>query len=233
MTFGPGSKRWSVRSPDGKYIAYTTGSDGKVRILRKPSDGSGAEETLLTLGPEISFAAVIDWSPDGRYLSYDVFDINKGGMANWGLPLFGDKKPFQPAPVAGNLYDGNFSPDGHWLAYFSNETGQPEVYVVPFPGPGGKYQISHGGGWDVRWDKKGDLFFLSIGSQLMKAELNLSAQSLQVKSLRPLFQMNLLDTAAPLFDVTADGQRVLAVTPARAESSSISLLLNWPALVNK
>jgi len=105
--------------------------------------------------------------------------------------------------------------------------------VVPFPGPGGKYQISHGGGWVVRWDKKGDLFFLSTGNQLMKAELNLGAQSLQVKSLRPLAQMNFLDTAAPLFDVTADGERVLAVTPARAESSSISLLLNWPAVVNK
>jgi Tol biopolymer transport system component len=233
MTFGPGGKRWSVWSPDGKYIAYTTGSDGKVRIVRKPSDGSGAEETLLTLGPEISSASVVDWSPEGRYLSYDVFDINKGGMANWGLPLFGDKKPFQSAPVAGNQYDGNFSPDGHWLAYFSGETGQPEVYVVPFPGPGGKYQISHGGGWIVRWDKKGDLFFLSIGNQLMKAELNLSAQSLQVKSLRPLAQMNILDTAAPLFDVTADGQRVLAVTPARSESTSISLLLNWPALLGK
>jgi hypothetical protein len=67
----------------------------------------------------------------------------------------------------------------------------------------------------------------------MKAELNLTPQSLQVKSLRRLFQVNLLDTPAPLFDVTADGQRVLAVTPARAESNSISLLLNWPALLNK
>jgi hypothetical protein len=107
------------------------------------------------------------------------------------------------------------------------------VYVVPFPGPGGKYQISHGGGWIVRWDKKGDLFFLTTGNQLMKAELNLSAQSLQVKSLRPLFQINLADTPAPLFDVSADGQRVVAVTPARTESNSISLLLNWPALLKK
>jgi len=234
MTFGSGWRAWSVWSPDGKYIAYSATSGGKVSIVRKPSDGSGAEETLLTLGPETTSASVVDWSPDGRYLSYDAFNINQGRMAHWILPLFGDKKPFQCTPVVGgNQYDGNFSPDGHWLAYFSDETGQPEVYVVPFPGPGGKYQISHGGGWIVRWDKKGDLFFLSIGNQLMKAELNLSAQSLQMKSLRPLFQMNLADTPAPLFDVTADGQRVLAVTPARAESSSISLLLNWPALLHK
>jgi dipeptidyl aminopeptidase/acylaminoacyl peptidase len=232
MTFGPGSKRWSVWSPDGKYIAYAR-SDGKIRIVRKPSDGSGAEETLLTVGPEFASASVVDWSPDGRYVSYDAFNIDKGSMANWSVPLFGDKKPFQPAPVAGNQYDGNFSPDGHWLAYFSEETGQPEVYVVPFPGPGGKYQISRNGGWVVRCDKKGDLFFLSTGNQPVRAELNLSAQSLQVKSLHPLFQMNLLDMAAPLFDVTADGQRILAVTPARAESSSISLLLNWPAMLSK
>ncbi len=233
MTFGPGSKEWSVWSPNGKYIAYGVQADGKISVLRKPSDGSGAEETLLTLGPEISFSPAVDWSPDGRYLSYDAFNINQGRMANWILPLFGDKKPFQSAPVSGSQYDGLFSPDGHWLAYFSSETGQPEVYVVPFPGPGGKYQISHGGGWQACWDKKGDLYFLSTGNQLMKAELNLSGQSLQVKSLRPLFQMNLLDVSAPLFDVTADGQRFVAVTPARAESSSISVLLNWPALLNK
>ncbi len=74
---------------------------------------------------------------------------------------------------------------------------------------------------------------MTIGNQLMKAELNLTGQSLQVKALRPLFQMDLVDTPAPLFDVTADGQRFLAVTPARAESSSISLLLNWPAQLHK
>ena len=67
----------------------------------------------------------------------------------------------------------------------------------------------------------------------MKAELYLSAQSVEVKSLRPLFQVDLLDLAAPLFDVSSDGQRVLAVTPAREESSSIGLLLNWQALMKK
>jgi hypothetical protein len=175
---------------------------------------------------------VVDWSPDGRYLSYDALNIDQERRVQWILPLFVDRKPFQGAPVVrGNQYDGNFSPDGRWLAYFSDETGQPEVYVVPFPGPGGKYQISHGGGWIVRWGKKGDLFFLTTGNQVMKAELNLNAHSLQVKSLRPLF--NLADTPAPLFDVTADGQHILAVTPARTDSSSISVLLNWPALLHK
>jgi len=234
ITFGPGWKSWSVWSPDGKYIAYGVSGAGKARIVRRPSDGSGAEETLATLGPEITGATLVDWSPDGRYLSYNAFSINQGRMGLWVLPLFGDGKPIQCTPeVTGNQYDGNFSPDGHWLAYFSDETGRLEVYVVPFPGPGGKYQISQEGGRQLRWDKKGDLFFLTTGSQLMKAELSLSAQSLQVKSLHALFQMNLADEGAPLFDVTADGERFIAVTSARPESSSVSLLLNWPALLHK
>ena len=230
MTFGPGAKMWSVWSPDGRYIAYSNRSGGKVSILRKPADGSGAEETLFTLGPDAVGANVVDWSPDGRYLSYDMFSLKTALMEHWLLPLFGERKPFQVAPVSASQFDGNFSPDGHWLAYFSTETGRPEVYVVPVPGPGGKYQISHAGGWLVRWSKRNQLFFLTTGNQLMEADLSFNAQSLQVRALRPLFQVNLIDTAAPLFDVSADGRRVLAVSPARAEASSIGLLLNWPAL---
>ncbi|MGA3212963.1 MAG: protein kinase [Terriglobales bacterium] len=87
MTFGPGWKAFSVWSPDGKYVAYGAGSAGKARIVRKPSDGSGVDETLQTFGPEIRGAPVVDWSPDGRYLSYDAFNLNQGHWANWTLPL--------------------------------------------------------------------------------------------------------------------------------------------------
>ena len=229
LTFGPAGKFFSVWSPDGKYIAYGSSVGGEAAIVRKPADGSGAEETLLKLGTEVSAAAVLDWSPDGRYLSYNAV-TKSAGIATWILPLFGDHKPFQVASVAAPQFDGNFSPDGHWLAYFSYETGRPEVYVVPFPGPGGKYQISHAGGWQVRWSKKNQLFFLTTGKQLMEADLSLTPQSLQVNALHPHFQLNLPDLSAPLFDVSADGSRVLAVTPAQAEANSIGLLINWPTL---
>jgi hypothetical protein len=128
-----GQKRpsfWAVWSPDEKYIAYGVQAEGKVNIVRKPSSGSSAEETLPTQGPEIATSPVVDWSSDVRYLSYDRFNINQGRSENWILPLLGEGKPFQCAPVVGgSQYDGNFSPDGHWLAYFSDGTGQPEVYV--------------------------------------------------------------------------------------------------------
>ena len=227
LTFGPGWKGWSVWSPDGKYIAHSAEPDGNERFVRLPANGSGAEETLLKLAPEFSVAAVQDWSRDGRYIAYYAFNTKDGRAENWILPLFGDRKPFLAAASTADQYDAQFSPDGHWLAYFSYETGRPEVYVVPFPGSGGKYQISQTGGWNLRWGRKDQLFFSTTGNQLMEADLTLTPQSLEVKALRPLFAMNLPELTAPLFDVTADGRRVLAVTPARDESNSIGLLLNW------
>jgi eukaryotic-like serine/threonine-protein kinase len=233
LTFGPGGKRWTDWSPDGKYIAYSGRSDGKWAIFRKPSDGSGQEEVLYKAGDDIRGGSVVDWSPDGRYLSYDVYSLKSSHMENWILPLFGDRRPFQAAPLGDNQYDGNFSPDGHWLAYFSYESGRPEVYVVPFPDPGGKYQISHTGGWLVRWSKKNQLFFATMGNRLMEADLAINGESLQVKAIRPLFEMSLPNFGAPLFDVSADGQRFLVITADRTAASSITLLLDWTAGLKK
>jgi Tol biopolymer transport system component/tRNA A-37 threonylcarbamoyl transferase component Bud32 len=228
LTFGAGGT-WPVWSPDEKYVAYATRQGGRVVLARKPADGSGGEETLIVLDSAVRRAAVTDWSPDGRYLSYDALGASSR-FESWILPMFGDRKPFQAAPTRGAQFDGNFSPDGRWFAYFSDESGRFEVFVVPFPGPGGKFQISDGGGWAVRWANTDHLLFLTAGNQLMEAGLTLSASSLHVRSIRPLFQIPLLDTWSPPFDVTAHGRRILAVTPADPEANSIGLLMNWPAL---
>lgn len=235
LTFGPGGKAWSVWSPDGKYIAYERPVEsGGLAIVRKPADGSGNEETLLRLDPSITFAPTEGWSPDGRYITYGAFSPAQHHFQAWALPLFGDRKPFLIAPVPADQFGGGFSPDGHWVAYFSDETGRPELYVVPFPPrPGAKYQISQDGGWNFAWSKKNQLFFLSTGNQLIEADLDLTPQSLQVRSLRPLFPMNSLDIAAPAFDVSLDGTRILTVTPARPESTFIGLLTNWTALARQ
>jgi dipeptidyl aminopeptidase/acylaminoacyl peptidase len=230
LTFGPGRKHWSVWSPDGKFIAYGGVSNGGAALFRQLADGSGAPEALLTLGPEIRSSPVVDWSPDGRYLSYDVFSLKGSREENWILPLFGDHKPFRVGALNVDQFDGNFSPDGHWLAYFSYETGRPEVFVVPFPGPGGKYQISQTGGWLVRWAQGDKLFFATMGNRIMEADLALTGNSLEVKSIRPLFQMTPPNLSAPLFDVSTDGQRFLVVNAADPTASrSITLLLDWTA----
>ena len=228
LTFGPGHKTFSVWSPNGKYIAYSCQSGGKAGICRKPADGSGGEETLFAFGAGVSRVNVVDWSTDGRYISFNEFVTGDPGVGTWILPLSGGRKPFQVAAVSAAQYDGGFSPDGRWLAYFSYEAGRPEVYVVPFPGPGGKFQISQNGGWLARWDKKGHLYFLTMGNRLMEADLTASGASLQVKALHPLYQLNLPSYPDPLFDVNADGSRFLVITSANPSASrSIGVLLDW------
>jgi serine/threonine protein kinase/Tol biopolymer transport system component len=232
LTFGPGLKEFATWSPDGKYIAYTCKPDGKPAVCRKPSNGSGAEEKLFTFGPDVEKDSgfVVGWSPDGRYLSLNEFNTRVSATEVWVFPLLGDRKPFQPAPVNSSEYAGDFSPDGRWLAYFSYESGRPEVYVVPFPGPGGKFQISQNGGWNCMWGKNGDLYFMSIGDRLVEAKLETSGGSVQVKAIQPLFQMNVPSFKDPFFDVSADGNRFIVVTSTDPNSTrSIGLLLDWPA----
>ncbi len=229
LTFGPGIKSFGAWSPDGRYIAYSCHPGGQWAICRKPSNGSGVEETLFKVKPGDS-VLTLDWSPDGRYLSYDEESEKDSIYENLIFPLSGGGKPFRPAPTSASQYDGLFSPDGHWLAYFSYETGRPEIYVVPFPGPGGKFQISQNGGWLCRWDRKGHLYFLSMGNRLMEATLGFSGGAVQVKSLQPLFHVDLPSAADPFFDVSADGSRFIVLTTTDPNAArSIGLLLNWQA----
>lgn len=228
LTFGPGDEVSCAWSPDGKYIAYACQPDGKLGICRKRADGSGTEERLITLAVGAAIAYVADWSPDGRYISFAESASRASRGRVWLLPLSGGGKPFQPAAVNASQFEGVFSPDGRWLAYFSDETGRPEVFAVPFPGPGGKFQISQNGGWLERWDKKGHLYFLTMGNRLMEADLATTGQSLQVKALHPLFQVSLPRFEAPFFDVTADGSRFIVVTSTDPNAAqSIGLLLDW------
>ncbi len=236
LTFSPGAKVFAAWSPDGKSVAYAHFGKGVkgVALCTRPSDGSGSEKTLLKLPPDILSAAVVDWSPDGKYLSFDSRRRGNLHWSSWVLPLDGSKKPFQPAPVKAKQYDGMFSPNGSWYAYFSYETGRPEVFVVPFPGPGGKYQISQAGGWDVRWAGNDRLFYLTMGNRLMEADLKTSGKSLQVESIKPLFKLDLPVQSAPMFDVTPDGRRFIATVSTDPEASrSITLLLDWPEMLKK
>jgi serine/threonine protein kinase/Tol biopolymer transport system component len=241
LTFGPGFKAFSVWSPDGKYIAYPCQPNGKPAICRKPADGSGAEEPVFTFdssakdGPTPG-GPVVDWSPDGRYIIFDALDkkdLLKGNQHNsiWVLPLSGNRKPFLVAASQAPEFQGSFSPDGRWLAYFSYESGGFGLYVVSFPGPGGKYQISQNSGGGAVWDKKGHLYFLSMANRLMEADLKTSGTSLQVKAIDPLFQLH---AGSLITDVSPDGSRFLVVTSTDPSAlQSIELLLNWQALLKK
>src|SRR5262249_46922035 len=152
----------------------------------KPATGSGGEQLLLASGQN---KLPLDWSPDGRFLLYADQDP-KTGFKVWALAMDGDRKPF---PVAGTNFVedmAQFSPDGKWVAYQSNESGRYEIYIQPFPGPGSRAQVSTDGGAQMRWrrDEK-ELFYIALDGRLMSVPIGLASntQSVEPGAPTPLF----------------------------------------------
>src|SRR5438309_4316078 len=124
-----------------------------------------------------------NWSSDGRYILYSTgYGGSRTGNDIWMLPMFGDRKPQPFLQTAFNEVYGRFSPDGHWVAYASNESGRFEIYVVPFPSRGGKWQVSTGGGLWPRWRHDGkELFYLTeTTTTIMAATVNGSGPTFEV-----------------------------------------------------
>ena len=139
-----------------------------------------------------------------------------------------------------DVHEPRISPDGKWVAYTSNEANRFEVYVLPYPGPGGKRQVSTGGGWYPRWRRDGrELFYISTDGQVMAAEVSVRNGSLEVGQVRRLFG-GIITGRGYLYDVSIDGQRFIAALEREADSEGgapqtppLTLVENWPALIKK
>ena len=222
----------SIWSPDGSGVVFNSRRKGHLDLYKKASSGAGAEEPLLTDNFD---KYPLSWSPDGRFILYR----SAGASTDFNLfvlPLSGDRKPFPflNSDTKFAVLFGQFSPDGRWVAYTSTESGRTEIYVAPFPGPGGKWQISTGGGSSPRWRRDGtEIFYLSPDNKLMVAAVNGKGPSIEVGAVRPLFQTNSIGSAST-YAVSADGQRFLINTvPEQAASAPITVVLNWTAGLKK
>jgi eukaryotic-like serine/threonine-protein kinase len=229
LTFGNGASSSPVWSPDGQWIAYS-GVRHKTNLYRKPVNGMGQEELLLE--GDGTVRTPLDWSPDGKSLLFLVGDKASTGQI-WTLLLAGDRKPL---PVTQNTVvavSARFSPDGHWVAYTSNESGRQEVYVMPFGGGAGKWQISSTGGVQPVWRRDGkELFFWSAENTLMSVPITLKPEGVEVGAAQQLFRFNnpvgIIGVVSP-YDVTADGQRFTLITTPQQLSRPITLVTNWRA----
>ncbi|MDO8630431.1 MAG: hypothetical protein Q7R41_08045, partial [Phycisphaerales bacterium] len=238
LTFDPGDDWAATWSPDGTRLLFSAARPTRFDLYEKPASGSGGEQRIVG-GSTNSYAG--DWSPDGRYLLYHNGSAgSRSGNDIWILPTSTDmSRPFVQTPF--NETKGNFSADGRWVAYQSSESGREEVYVVPFPGPGGKWQVSTTGGASPRWshDDK-ELFFLAGGgTTLMSAAVNGSGNTFEVGMVQRLFDARLrVDRVAQsstgyTYDVFPDGQRFLidAIADAQPTEAPIRVITNWTSLL--
>ncbi len=200
LTFD-GTNDFPIWSPDGRTIAFVSFRSGSMNMYQKPADGSIAE-TALAASPQPRVAS--SFSPDGRTLVFTELDpVRKEDL--WLLPLDGAQKPipFLQTPYAESF--AAFSPDGKWLAYDSDESGRHEVYIRPYPGPGGKWQISSEGGRWPRWRRDGQELFYWRDNKTM-------AVSVETKSGFSAGKPALLfEGAFAEIDVAPDGQRFLVI----------------------
>ena len=185
--------------------------------------------------PPVALLLPVDVSRDGRFLLARVA-LTKTGRDLWAVPLHGDRKPFPVAQTPFEEREGQFSPDGKWVAFQSDESGRFEIYVRPFPGPGPSTPVSIGGGTEPRWRGDGqELFFLSSDAKLMAVTIHVAANGQAIEAATPtaLFQTHIVGGAVPgtnahQYIPSADGRRFLINTLSEdVTTSPITLVLNW------
>ncbi len=233
FTFDPSIDRWPIWSPDGATIVFASQRKSN-NLYERTASGAGREEVLLETNQN-KFPS--DWSRDGKFLAYHSSDP-KSVSDIWILPMNqkAERKPFIFLQTEFNEQRAVFSPDGRWIAYQSNESGRPEVYIRPFPGPGGKWQVSTKGGTHPRWRSDGkELFYLGLDRKIMAAEIRLGSSSVDVGSAIALFQTSAFTGGGrDAYNVTGDGQRFLVSSQAsEGVSSPVTLVVNWVGEIKK
>jgi Tol biopolymer transport system component/predicted Ser/Thr protein kinase len=223
FTFGQGSNFNAIWSPDGRRVVFSSTRKGVQDLYQKPADGSGSEELLLQ---SAETRRANSWSPDGRFILYYSAQNNGDLMV---LPLTGDRKPYAFLSTPFNEDQGFFSPDGKWVAYESNESGRNEIYVRPFPGPGGQWQVSTGGGSMPRWRADGkELYYLAPDLKLMAAGVTVQGASLAPGTPEALFQTHVgVNANGQPYNVGRDGRFLILTEVESASSEPIHLLQNW------
>jgi eukaryotic-like serine/threonine-protein kinase len=228
---------YPIWSPDGRTILFSSGVPRN--LFRKDSSRAG-NELRFSQSPNSQYA--MDWSRDGRRVLY--IEITRGSQRDlWVLPVTPEGKPApDPTPrpylqMPFNETWGRFSPEVSplWVAYQSDETGRPEVYIQSFPEPRGATQISTGGGQYPQWGADArELFYISLDNKLMAVSLKMGADTVEPSAPRELFPLPAVDTGYCPYDTTLDGQHFLVrATPEHGASQPLTVIVNWPALLKE
>ena len=240
LTFN-GNNAYPIWSPDGKHVIYArfapgppdvrTGFPSNV-LKSKPADNGGPEQDMLPPNAgEVIFPSI---SADGRYLAFQRPN-EKTGWDIWGVDLKGDRKPFPMVQTPLLEVNPSISPDGKWLAYISNESGQTEVYITAFPSGGPKWQVSTEGGREIRWRGDGkELFFSVHDNTIMAVDVSSEHNTIVLGTPHLLFHASMQSVPLGQFDVTRDGKKFLVNSiNAQGGSNPLTLVTNWTAELKK
>jgi eukaryotic-like serine/threonine-protein kinase len=227
VTFEPEWSGWPVWSPDSSDIAYSGERDGQIGLYRRSVRG-GLPESKLTGGGFNDF--LYDWSPNGSTLIY--CEVNpRTKLDLWMLPLNGDGKPRPFLNSAFNEDAAQFSPDGRWVVYVSDESGRNEIYVTRFPSAEGKWQISTDGGSLPRWTASGEIFYENGSGQIVLVKAKPGSRGFEWSAPRPLFANT---SPGRAFSVAPQGDRILMIVPAANRSpNELTVVVHWHSMLHR
>lgn len=227
FTFDTAADQLPFWSPDGTRIAFQSNRKGPFDIYLKPSSGVGTDTLLLTTPNN---KGALDWSKDGRFLLY--FEVDpKTGRDLWALGMAGnERKPHVVANTPFEERNGQFSPDGRFVAYETNESGLFQIVVQPFPDPTSKWQVSTGGGTLSRWRPDGkELYFISPDGKMMVVPVATAGARFEAGTPVALFPTRIVGGALSTFKhqyaVSRDGR--FLINQAAESTAPITLILNW------
>jgi len=214
-----------IWSPDGNTIVFDSARSGKIDLYTRPANGARQEELLyhddLDKYP-------FNWSLDGKYIAYETFA--NGHFDAWVMPMFGDRKPYAFLQEKYNTRYPVFSPDAKWMVFTSFESGHSQVYVVAFPKPGGRFLVGDGQG--AVWNRNGkEILYLDDHSRMASVEVTAHGESVELGKPQILFPTQ--PVGAGQFEITPDGKRFLMMQAPVENSSSLTLVVNWPQELKK
>jgi Tol biopolymer transport system component len=227
LTFDPAIDATPVWSPDGTRLLFASSRKHQFGLFVKNANGAEEEKLLELEASDRADKYPSDWSRDGRYVLYEkATELWVAEMPDLQTRAF--------VKVPATVKNGQFSPDGKWVAYASNESGKWEIYVTSYPEAHGKWQVSGAGGTQPRWRGDGkELFYLASDGKIMAVPVTPGA-NFDAGALVTLFQANARELVATselvTYDVTKDGQRFLINTQVKNEDlQPMSVILNWAA----
>jgi Tol biopolymer transport system component len=219
-------------SRDGGEVIFSSSREGVFNLYTKKANGVGNEELRLksdeTKIPD-------DWSPDGKFIVYESRN-SRTKLDLWLLPTSGNQQPVSFLQTNFNEQQAQFSPDGKWIAYTSDVSGRPEVYVQTFPASGGPIRVSTSGGAQPQWRRDGrELFYIAADRKLMAVEVKLG-ETFEAKAPQPLFTTRMLTITEfrNHYVVAGDGQRFLVNSLIEETATgTINVFVNWTAGLNR